>query len=177
MSAPAPAAPESRADQAGLRLIIGYKVLKGILTIASGLVIGGALFLGFGPAVQASAARVHEHATAAWALHAAELLSKLTTPRWLRWSAVALELDGSVCLLEAWALRQGHAWGPWLVVAITALFLPADAFELWRHPRLSRLVLLLGNVAILLFLGWYAQRHSSRLRRSGAPPAPPTVPP
>ncbi len=176
MSAPALAPGKTRADQAGLRLIIGYKLLKGVLTIASGIIIGGALVLGFGPAVQAHAARVQEHATAAWALHAAELLSKLSTPRWLRWSAVALELDGTVCLIEAWALREGHAWGPWLVVVITALFLPLEALELWRHPRLSRLGLLVGNRAIRVCLSWYARRHSSRLSRPSAPPAPPALP-
>ncbi len=153
-----------------MRVIIVYKLLKGLLSITAGIIIGGALAFGFGPQVQAHAARIHEHATRAWALHAAELLSKLTTPRWLRWSAVALELDGAVSLLEAWALREGHAWGPWVVVVITALFLPAEVYELWRHPRPSRLVLLLANVAILVFLVWYARRHASQLAASKLPP-------
>ena len=173
MSAPAPASQQHRADEAGLRVIIGYKLLKGALTIASGIVIGGALAFGFGPSLQEHAARVHEQATRAWALHAAELLSRLTTPRWMRLSAVALELDGLVCWVEAWALKRGHAWGPWLVVAITALFLPAEVFELVRHPRLSRAVLLVGNLGILVFLAWYARRHSARLVRRQMPPPPP----
>jgi len=169
----APASQHHGADEAGLRLIIGYKLLKGALTIASGIVIGGALAFGFGPALQEHAARVHEHATRAWALHAAELLSRLTTPRWMRLSAVALELDGAMCWLEAWALKEGHAWGPWLVVVITALFLPAEVFELVRHPRLSRALLLLGNAGILGFLVWYARRHASRFGRKPASPTPP----
>ena len=171
---PTTQAPQHRhADQAALQVIIVYKVLKGLLTITSGIIIAGALVFGFSPSLQAHAARVHEHVTRAWALQAAELFSKLTTPRWLRWSAVALELDGAVCLVEAWALREGHAWGPWMVVVITALFLPADVLELWRHPRPSRVLLLLGNVAILLFLAWYARRHASKLARPAVPPAPP----
>lgn len=173
MSAPDPAPRAHSADEAGLRVIIVYKVLKGAVAIAAGIVLGGALAFGFGPRLQEHAARVHEHATRAWALHAAELLGKLTTPRWLRFSALALELDGAVCWLEAWALREGHAWGPWLVVGITALFLPAEVFELFRHPRLSRGALLLGNLAILVFLAWYARRHSARLSRRSLPPPPP----
>jgi uncharacterized membrane protein (DUF2068 family) len=172
MSEPVPAPHHRGADEAGLRFIIIYKLLKGALTIASGIVIGGALAFGLGPRLQEHAARVHEHATGAWALHAAELFGKLTTPRWLRLSAVALELDGAVSWLEAWALKEGHAWGPWLVVVITALFLPAEVFELVRHPRLSRAVILVGNVAILVFLAWYARRHSARLVRRRAPPPP-----
>jgi uncharacterized membrane protein (DUF2068 family) len=174
MSEPAPAPRPHGADETGLRVIIIYKLLKGALTIASGIVIGGALAFGFGPKLQEHAARVHEHATRAWALHAAELFGKLTTPRWLRLSAVALELDGAVSWLEAWALKQGHAWGPWLVVVITALFLPAEVLELVRHPRLSRAGILVGNVAILLFLAWYARRHSSRLGRKAPSPPPPS---
>jgi uncharacterized membrane protein (DUF2068 family) len=163
---------EARTDVTALRVIIGYKVAKGLLTATAGFIIAGALAFGFGPALQAHAARVHFHVTGGWALHLAELFAKLTTPRWLRWSAVALELDGAVCFLEAWALREGHAWGPWLVVGITALFLPADVYELIRHPRVSRALLLLANLAILVFLAWYARRHGAR-RPPPAPVAPP----
>jgi uncharacterized membrane protein (DUF2068 family) len=164
---------ERRVEHATLRLIITYKVLKGFLTVAAGVVIGGALVFGFGPGLQAHAARIHLHATGAWALYLAETLSKLTAPRWLRWSAVALELDGAVCFIEAWALREGHAWGPWLVVGITSLFLPTEVYELFRHPRPSRALLLLANLAILFFLGWYAKRHSAR--RARPRPAPPAA--
>jgi uncharacterized membrane protein (DUF2068 family) len=160
MNAPRPA--EAAVDHAALRVIISYKVVKGLLTTTAGFIIAGALACGFGPALQAHAARVHVHATGAWALHLAELLSKLTTPRWLRWSSVALELDGAVCFLEAWALREGHPWGAWLVVVITALFLPAEIYELIRRPRVSRGLLLLANLAILVFLAWYARRHVAR---------------
>jgi uncharacterized membrane protein (DUF2068 family) len=160
---------EKKVDAAALRVIIGYKIIKGMLTVAAGFIIGGALFFGFGPRLQAHAARIHFHGTSAWALYLAELFAKITTPRWLRWSSVALELDGAVCFVEAWALREGHAWGPWLVVVITGLFLPAEVYELFRHPRLSRALLLGANVGILLFLAWYARRHSAqRARRKRA---------
>lgn len=158
---------EQRAH-AAVRVIIGYKIVKGFLTATAGIIIGGALAFGFGPSLQEHAARIHLHTTGAWALYLAELLSKLTTPRWLRWSAVALELDGTSCFIEAWALREGHPWGPWLVVVFTSLFLPFEAYHLFRHPRPSRAVLLLGNLAILVFLVWYARRHAARL----LPPAP-----
>jgi len=161
------------AEQAGLRAVIAYKIIKGLLTTVSGFILGGALLFGFGPDLQAHAARVHEHATGAWALHAAELLSKITQPRWLRFSALALELDGAVSFFEAWALKEGHSWGPWLVVGITALFLPAEAYELWRHPRPSRVVLLLANLLILVFLAFYARAHAARPPKAKAEAAPP----
>jgi uncharacterized membrane protein (DUF2068 family) len=163
---------EQRVDQAALRVIIVYKVAKGLLTLTAGIIIGGALVFGFGPRLQEHAARIHLHATGAWALYLAEFLAKLTTPRWLRWSAVALELDAAVCFIEAWALREGHAWGPWLVVGLTALFLPTEVYELFRHPRASRALLLLANLAILVFLAWYARSHPAS-RRSAVGETPP----
>jgi uncharacterized membrane protein (DUF2068 family) len=164
---------QRRMDHAALRLIIGYKIAKGLLTATAGFIIGGALAFGFGPSLEAHAARVHFHATGAWALYLAELLAKLTTPRWLRWSAVALELDAATCFVEAWALREGHTWGPWLVVGITSLFLPMEILHLFHHPRPSRAVLLLANVAILVFLVWYARKHTARLLPES--PLPPTA--
>lgn len=162
--------PGYHTDRGAVRVIIVYKLVKGLLTATAGIIIGGALAFGFGPAFQAHAARIHFHTTGAWALYLAELLAKVTSPRWLRWSAVALELDASACFLEAWALREGHAWGPWLVVALTSLFLPTEVYELVRHPRPIRAGLLLANLAILAFLIWYARSHAAGQRRP-APPA------
>jgi uncharacterized membrane protein (DUF2068 family) len=153
-------------DEAALRLILLYKFAKGLLLVAAGLVLSGALLFGFGSRFQHQLLELRSHATRAWALHLSELLTTLASPKWLHWGSVALELDGTLNLVEAWALEKRHPWGPWLVVGVTALFLPPEAYELWRRPRLSRLALLLGNLAILLFLSWYARRHARRLAQA-----------
>jgi len=156
------------ADEAGLRIILIYKLVKGTLLVLASLLLTLAVFLGFAARFEDYAAMLHAHATRAWALHASELLSHLATLRWLRWSAVALALDGGINLVEAWALEKRHAWGPWLVVGVTGLFLPAEVWELWRHPRPSRVSILAGNLAILVYLAWYARRHARHL---ATPPA------
>jgi uncharacterized membrane protein (DUF2068 family) len=162
--------PERRgADESALRVILVYKLVKGSLLVLSSLLLTLAVLLGYGGKFQDYAAMLHAHATRAWALHASELLSRLATVRWLRWSSVALALDGGINLVEAWALEKRHAWGPWLVVAVTGLFLPVEVWELWRHPRPSRVSILVGNLAILVYLTWYARRHE---RRPALPPAP-----
>lgn len=159
----------SGADESALRVILLYKLAKGSLLVLSSLLLTSVVLTGFGGRFEDYAAMLHAHATRAWALHASELLSRLATLRWLRWSAVALALDGGINLVEAWALEKRHAWGPWLVVGVTALLLPAEVWELWRHPRPSRVGILVGNLAILVFLAWYARRHARRLE---SPPAP-----
>ena len=161
--------PRRSADETGLRIILLYKLVKGTLLVLASLLLTLAVLFGFASRFEDYAGMLHAHATRAWALHASELLSRLATLRWLRWSAVALALDGGINLVEAWALEKRHAWGPWVVVGVTGLFLPAELWELWRHPRPSRLSILLGNLAILVFLAWYARRHSRQL---ASPPAP-----
>lgn len=172
MTASAPA-PQKDAGDTALRVILVYKLVKGLTLVVAGAVLTGALVLGLGTELRDWAVRVHAHATGAWALHATELLGKFTSPKWLHWSSVALELDGTMNLIEAWALEKRHWWGPWLVVVVTALFLPAELFELVRHPRPSRVVLLLANALILVFLAWYARRHGPRpLGPDATPPSP-----
>jgi uncharacterized membrane protein (DUF2068 family) len=76
---------------------------------------------------------------------------------WL--ASIALSLDGLLVFVEGWSLWRGYTWGPWLVVASTAALLPFEAFGLWHHPHLGRLVLLLGNIAVALYLARQAQRE------------------
>jgi uncharacterized membrane protein (DUF2068 family) len=162
--------PASRGmDEAALRFILAYKFVKGLVLVAAGLLLSGALLFGLGGRFQHHVLELQTHATRAWALHVGELLAKFSTPKWLHWGSVALELDGTLNLVEAWALEKRHPWGPWLVVGVTALFLPVEAWELWHRPRLSRLALLVGNLCILVFLSWYARRHARQLASAQAP--------
>ncbi|HXX32429.1 MAG TPA: DUF2127 domain-containing protein [Myxococcaceae bacterium] len=168
MRSPTGPAAAGGASETALRAILVYKLVKGLLLLTASVVLIVTVLVGLSTGLEEHAARLHAHATRAWALHASELLARVVTPRWLHWSAVALALDGGINLVEAWALQKRHPWGPWLVVGVTGLFLPAEAFEMWRHPRPARLVLLLVNLIVLVFLVWYARRHAAHL----APPNP-----
>jgi uncharacterized membrane protein (DUF2068 family) len=158
-AAPPVPAPDTAGDTA-VRVILVYKLVKGLFLVTAGAILTAALVLGLGTNLREYAARVHAHATGAWALHATELLARFASPKWLHWSSVALELDGTMNLVEAWALEKKHWWGPWMVVVVTGLFLPAEVWELIRHPRASRVALLVANALILVFLVWYARRHA-----------------
>jgi uncharacterized membrane protein (DUF2068 family) len=61
------------------------------------------------------------------------------------------------------ALREGHWWGPWLVVVASGVLLPYELFELVRHPRVGRALLVVVNAAVVLYLGRRALReHRAR---------------
>ncbi len=78
----------------------------------------------------------------------------LATPRRLHLAAVALVLDAALTIVEGWALRRRHWWGPWLVVFASGGLLPFEVVQLVRHPHVGRLMVLVVNAAIVAYLVW-----------------------
>jgi uncharacterized membrane protein (DUF2068 family) len=103
------------------------------------------------------------HHSQAWAIELAQLLTRASTPRGLVTIVVALFADGTLTLVEGWALIYGHWWGPWLVVVATGSLLPFEVVSLARHPHVGRALILVVNVAIVVYLGRTALReHRAR---------------
>ncbi len=107
------------------------------------------------------AARGHlRHHSQAWAIQLAELLTRASTPRGLVTIIVALVADGTLTLVEGWALIHGHWWGPWLVVVATGSLLPfREVVALARHPHVGRALILVVNLAIVAYLIRKARRE------------------
>ena len=74
----------------------------------------------------------------------------------------------AVFFTEGLGLYFYKRWAEWLTVVVTGSFVPLEIYELLRHPSVVKLVLLLGNVAIVGLLIWQlrAGRHAEP---SGAP--------
>jgi uncharacterized membrane protein (DUF2068 family) len=146
-------------------VIVAYKTIKAGTQLFVALLLAVLLPFGLPGALQALAVSLHRHATHAWASGLTALLEQGSTPHGLRLACLALGLDGSVTALEAWALRAGHWWGPWLVVGATALFLPFELYALVRAPHASRALLLVANLGIVAYL---ARRASGERQRGNA---------
>jgi uncharacterized membrane protein (DUF2068 family) len=145
-----------RRKPAGVRAIIAYKVIKG----TAGLALATILFILLlahetGP-LERIAVHVHAHFTRAWSVALADLLLRAAEPHHLWFVTLALTMDGSLTLLEGWALHHGHWWGPWLVVAATSSLIPFEIVSLVHHLRVGRLVLLVLNAGIVVYLVWRA---------------------
>ena len=154
---------------AGVRAIVLYKMAKAGVQL--GVVLLAALLWPFGlPAVlRELALSLHHHATGGWAVSLATWLEQGSTPRGIRLSLLALGGDGTLTGIEAWALRRGRWWGPWLVVLATGALLPFELYELTRSPHLSRVLLLAANVVVVLYLARRAQHERVQRRRPRAP--------
>ncbi|MDP9000318.1 MAG: DUF2127 domain-containing protein [Myxococcota bacterium] len=152
-----------RRDRA-LWLIITYKLVKGVLWLVFAAVIAVAMRVGLEDRLLGFAAQLRHHSRA-WSLDLAQLLVRAASRRGLWTIIVALIADGTVSLIEGWALVHGHWWGPWLVVIATGSFLPLEVVALARHVNATRAVLLVGNLAIVIYLAHKAV-HDRRVREA-----------
>jgi uncharacterized membrane protein (DUF2068 family) len=169
-------APALRRDR-GVEIIIAYKAIKGALWLVLATVIAVLVHLDLADHVAGMAEALRVHARP-WSLGLARLLLSASSRHALWTLVAALYTDGTLTLVEGWALYHGRWWGPWLVVVATGALLPYEVLILVRHPRVIRALLLLVNAAIVVYLARVASRHArARLTRpaspdpgSGAPP-------
>ncbi len=149
----------------GLVLIIAYKLIKGVLWLVFACVLLVMMRMGLSAKLEWAADQLRHHSQA-WAIELGELLTRASTPRGLETIVVALVADGALTLVEGWALIHGHWWGPWLVVVATGSLLPFEIVSLARHPHIGRTLILVVNVAIVVYLARSALReHRARAHR------------
>jgi len=144
-----------------LRAIVLYKSVKASLELATALLLAALWPLGLPEKLATVAHWLRHHITHGWANELAALLVDGTARHRLGLSLLALGLDGALTAVEAWALRVGHWWGPWLVVVATSSLLPFEVYELVRVPRPSRAVLIAVNLLVAAYLArraWAEQR-------------------
>jgi uncharacterized membrane protein (DUF2068 family) len=158
----------------GVVLIIAYKFVKAGLWLVLAVVILAMTQIGLGDRLLGLAAHLRLHAHP-WSLHLADLVVKASSRRSLHTITVALLADGTLTLVEGWALLHGHWWGPWLVVVATSALLPLEILALVHHPHVVRALVLLVNLAIVAYLARTAlrERRLKLLERHDAGSAPP----
>jgi len=163
----------ARVDEAALRTVITYKWVKGVVQLLLGTALAVAVALGYGDELASWAHEFRNHSTRAYAVVLGRLLEGATSPRGLHISLAALFIDGTVTCFEGWALQSRRPWGPWLVVAVTGSLLPFEVYELFHHFRWIRLVVLLVNAAVVVFLVLHARQQARALQAPAAAEEPP----
>lgn len=148
----------------GVSLIILYKLTKAVAQLMLAALVAVLTSFGLADRVQSVAAEVRERFTGVWSHQLARLLVSASNHLWL--VVFALAFDGVLSSLEGWALFRGFRWAPWLVVLATSALLPFEVVELVRAVRPTRLLALVVNVAIVLYLGRRALLHMREAHRS-----------
>jgi uncharacterized membrane protein (DUF2068 family) len=158
---PARARPSSPARRKrGLVLIIGYKLVKGVLWLAFAVALLVLMRFGLDARVLGLADHLRHHA-GAWSVALGKLVAHAASRRGLFVIIVALIADGVASLVEGWALVHGRWWGPWLVVVTTASLLPFEVMAFVRHRHAARAAVFFANAAIV----WYLARTELREHR------------
>ena len=81
------------------------------------------------------------------------------------WQVAALALVyGVLRLAEAYGLWRERAWAEWLAIISGGIYLPVEIYELCKGFTWPRILTLLINIAILIYMGWSLRRRQSRGR-------------
>jgi uncharacterized membrane protein (DUF2068 family) len=137
----------------GIRLIVAYKLVRGMVALLIAFALAAASLWDGGALLRALADTLLAHFTEAWAIHLAALLVRASSTRALHIGTAAFAADGLFTLFEAWALRR-FRWARWLVVAATASLVPLETYHLYRGFHAGRLILLLANLTVVVYLVW-----------------------
>ena len=154
--------PDRDTNDGALRVIVAYKAIKGALQILLGIGLFVMVLAGHTDALQGLAEILRHNASQAWALRAASYLMKIATPRHVELTALALVLDGALGGVESWALHTRRWWAEWLVVIASGSLLPYEVFEIVRHLRVGRVVVLVVNAVIVVYLAHRAWRRGRK---------------
>jgi uncharacterized membrane protein (DUF2068 family) len=55
-------------------------------------------------------------------------------------------------LVEGTGLWLQRRWGEWVTVVITGLLVPVEVYEIFRHPTVVKILVLLVNIAVVAYL-------------------------
>ncbi len=157
----------ARPHEIGIRLIVLYKAAKAVAELALSAAVAAVAASGEIEAVRSLAIALEENVASRWSVAAGRLLAVVATGRGVHLLELGLALDAVSSAIEGWSLWKGYRWGPWLVVVATAVPLPLEIRAILRVPRVSRALLVVVNVAVVVYL---ARRIAARRRareRSG----------
>jgi uncharacterized membrane protein (DUF2068 family) len=69
------------------------------------------------------------------------------------WAAVTVGLAYSSCrFVEAYGLWNERRWAEWFAVISGAIYVPIEVFAVIAHPHWFRLMVLVGNIVVVLFV-------------------------
>ena len=134
-----------------VRLIALFKLVKAVLLIAVGM---SALHL-----LHKDMASVVQHWVATLGLDpgnryvdtALQKLSNLT-PDKIKTFGVGSFIYAGLFLTEGIGLWLVKRWAEWFSVIITSSLLPIEVYEIHRHPSLLKCLVLIVNIAVVVYL-------------------------
>jgi len=142
----------STKDTGLLRLIAVFKLVKALTLIAVGI---GALRLAHDPnasdTLAQMAARIGFNPGGRYLDQALAKVANLP-PRDFKDLGIGSFVYAALFLTEGVGLWLAKPWGEWFTAFITGSLIPLEIFEIYRHPTIVKVIVLLLNVAIVVYL-------------------------
>jgi uncharacterized membrane protein (DUF2068 family) len=157
---------KSKTRSRGVMLIAAFKLLKGFALLA--VAIGALRLLHRDVAAVAdqwiNAFRVDPHNH-----YIHWLLAKLSSvdDRKLRELSVGTFIYAAVFLTEGMGLALNKRWAEYFTIITTSSFLPLELYEVVHHATAAKVVALLINIAVVVYLVWELRRYSKAGPRHG----------
>jgi uncharacterized membrane protein (DUF2068 family) len=152
-----------------IRLIALFKLLKAVLLIAVGVAAlqllhadvtrvlqGWVTRLGLGPGSRYVGRVILEAAT--------------LTPSKIKDLAVGSFVYAGLFLTEGIGLWLLKRWAEWLTVIITSSLVPVEIYQLYRHPSVAKVLVLLFNLLVVAFLLYRLRAERPGVRPASTPP-------
>jgi uncharacterized membrane protein (DUF2068 family) len=156
-----PAAPPPRLGI--LRLIAVFKFAKALLVIATGMGLWSFYNPTFATALYRLMRRLPYAFEQRLLREALAFLSGMSPGR-IQIIATATFAYSTLFLIEGVGLWRGRHWGEVLTVAATSSLVPIEVFEIIRHASLVKILVLVLNLAIVVYLLACLHRDRSRAR-------------
>jgi uncharacterized membrane protein (DUF2068 family) len=91
----------------------------------------------------------------------------LIDPHRMRQISLAIFAGAGLHLLEGVGLVLRKVWAEYVTLILTASFLPWELFEIIRHVTWLRIVLMLLNIAVVVYLVFYVQMSVRKRKELG----------
>jgi uncharacterized membrane protein (DUF2068 family) len=151
-----------RQDSGLLRLIAIFKLVKALTLTAVGV---GALRLthtnNAADAMFRLAGRFGFNPGARYLDHALARIANLP-PKDFRELGIGSFVYAALFLTEGVGLWLAKRWAEWFTAIITGSLVPLEIFEIYRHPTIIKVIVLLLNIAIVAYLVVRIRRERSR---------------
>jgi uncharacterized membrane protein (DUF2068 family) len=150
--------PGTKSHSRGLMLIAAFKLLKGFALIAVGI---GALRLLHKDVASIADQWVNAFRVDPHNRYILWLVAKLSSvdDRKLRELSVGTFIYAAVFLTEGTGLALHKRWAEYFTIITTSSFLPLEIYEIVRHVTVAKIVALLVNILVVVYLVLELKRY------------------
>lgn len=139
-------------DRGLLRLIAVFKLIKALTLIVVGI---GALRLAHDPNASDALTQMAAHlGFNPGGRYLDQALAKIANlpPRDFKDLGIGSFVYAALFLTEGLGLALAKPWAEWFTAIITGSLIPLEIFEIYRHPTIIKVIVLLLNIAIVAYL-------------------------